>query len=82
MTPCLVQVTFIVVSRSHGTRLFPHPGDPNSSDQSVGGRSGNVVPGTVVDQLITALAKFEFFLNSHAGIQVAKGNLLHTHKHL
>lgn len=69
-----MQVTFVVVSKSHGTRLFPHPQDPHSSDAYVGGRSGNVVPGTVVDTHITAPLKFEFFLNSHAGIQVCLHN--------
>jgi eukaryotic translation initiation factor 2C len=63
------KVTFVVVSKSHGTRLFPHHEDPQSSDASVGGKSGNVVPGTVVDTHITAPLKYEFFLNSHAGIQ-------------
>lgn len=65
-----LQLTFVVVSKSHGTRLLPHPKDPNSSDTSFGGKSGNVVPGTAVDTLITAPLKYEFFLNSHAGIQV------------
>jgi hypothetical protein len=59
-------VTFVVVSKSHGTRLFPDPADISSSD----GRTGNTKPGTVVDTVITAPLKYEFFLNSHAGIQV------------
>jgi eukaryotic translation initiation factor 2C len=62
----LLQVTFVVVSKSHGTRLFPDPSDANSSD----GRTGNTKPGTVVDTGITVPLKYEFFLNSHAGIQV------------
>lgn len=66
MIAASAQITFVVVSKSHGTRLFPSPGDPSSSD----GRTGNVVPGTVVDTIITAPLKYEFFLNSHAGIQV------------
>lgn len=42
------RVTYIVASRAHGTRLLPHEADPASNDASVGGRSGNVPPGTVV----------------------------------
>uniref|UniRef100_A0A383WDW5 Piwi domain-containing protein n=1 Tax=Tetradesmus obliquus TaxID=3088 RepID=A0A383WDW5_TETOB len=59
------KVTYVVVSKSHGTRLFPDPSDDNGSD----GRTGNTRPGTVVDSGITAPLKYEFFLNSHAGIQ-------------
>jgi eukaryotic translation initiation factor 2C len=56
----------VVVSKSHGTRLFPDPSDPSSND----GRTGNIKPGTVVDTVITAPLKYEYFLSSHAGIQV------------
>jgi eukaryotic translation initiation factor 2C len=35
-----------------------------------GDRLGNVMPGTVVDKGITGPTEFDFFLNSHAGLQV------------
>jgi hypothetical protein len=38
-----------------------------SSDQAVGGRSGNVRPGVVVDTGICHPKLFDFYLNSHAG---------------
>lgn len=63
MLACLLppQLTYLVVSRSHGTRLFP-------VDEADSLR-GNVMPGTVVDTQLVAPLKFEFFLNPHAGIQ-------------
>ena len=36
------------------------------------GRSKNIPPGTVVDTVITHPREFDFFLCSHAGIQVIK----------
>ena len=36
------------------------------------GRSRNIPPGTVVDTVITHPREFDFFLCSHAGIQVIK----------
>jgi eukaryotic translation initiation factor 2C len=52
----------VAVSRHHATRLFP--GDRDNQD-----RSGNVLPGTVVDTGITHPSQFDFYLNSHAGLQ-------------
>ncbi len=37
---------------------------------AVAGRRGNVLPGTVVDGGIVANTGFDFWLNSHAGLQV------------
>lgn len=54
-------VVFIVVQKSHGTRIFPIG--------ESGDRSGNVLPGTAVDRGICSEVEFDFFLNSHAGIQ-------------
>ena len=56
-------MTFLVVSRNHGTRLFPV-----TERDSL---KGNVQPGTVVDTQLVAPLRYEFFLNSHAGIQVS-----------
>ncbi|EFJ46144.1 Argonaute-like protein [Volvox carteri f. nagariensis] len=55
-------ITFIVVQKRHNTRLLP--ADGAASDQK-----GNVLPGTVVDKGIVAPDGFDFYLNSHAGLQ-------------
>ncbi|KAI5437839.1 argonaute 5, partial [Lathyrus oleraceus] len=59
----LPKVTFVVVQKRHHTRLFPV--NPKETD-----RSGNIMPGTVVDTSICHPREFDFYLNSHAGIQV------------
>ncbi|KAL5582915.1 hypothetical protein UlMin_015357 [Ulmus minor] len=69
------RVTFIVVQKRHHTRLFPEDhGNRNSTD-----RSGNIQPGTVVDTQICHPSEFDFYLNSHAGIQ---GTSRPTHYHV
>ncbi|BFG28423.1 hypothetical protein CerSpe_146970 [Prunus speciosa] len=55
-------VTFVVVQKRHRTRLFP-------VDHSRRDKSGNIQPGTVVDTKICHPTEFDFFLNSHAGVQ-------------
>lgn len=57
-------ITFIVVQKRHHTRLFC----ADRQDQT--GKSGNIPPGTTVDVGITHPTEFDFFLCSHAGIQV------------
>ncbi|XP_078436610.1 protein argonaute MEL1-like [Wolffia australiana] len=66
------RVTFIVVQKRHHTRLFPV--DSKDAD-----RSGNVLPGTVVDTGICHPTQFDFYLCSHAGIQ---GTSRPTHYHV
>ncbi|KAL4195795.1 hypothetical protein AMTRI_Chr04g242840 [Amborella trichopoda] len=61
----LPPVTFIVCQKRHRTRLFAN----NHNNQSSVDRSGNVLPGTVVDTKICHPTEFDFFLCSHAGIQ-------------
>ncbi|GBF95153.1 hypothetical protein Rsub_07737 [Raphidocelis subcapitata] len=56
------RITFVVVQKRHATRLFP-------SDRSGEDRSGNTLPGTVIDAGICSAAGFDFYLNSHAGLQ-------------
>ncbi|KAF9684816.1 hypothetical protein SADUNF_Sadunf04G0158000 [Salix dunnii] len=68
-------VTFVVVQKRHHTRFFPY--DHNKRDQT--DRSGNIQPGTVVDTKICHPTEFDFFLNSHAGIQ---GTSRPTHYHV
>ncbi|XP_022853100.1 protein argonaute MEL1-like [Olea europaea var. sylvestris] len=71
----LPPITFVVVQKRHHTRLFPaNHGDRNATD-----RSGNILPGTVVDTKICHPSEFDFFLCSHAGIQ---GTSRPTHYHV
>ncbi|KAF3336490.1 protein argonaute 1A-like isoform X1 [Carex littledalei] len=65
-------ITFIVVQKRHHTRLFPM--DHRNTD-----RSGNILPGTVVDTQICHPTEFDFYLCSHAGI---KGTSRPTHYHV
>ncbi|KAK2987672.1 hypothetical protein RJ640_027924 [Escallonia rubra] len=58
-------VTFVVVQKRHHTRLFAN----NHSDRNSVDRSGNILPGTVVDSKICHPTEFDFYLCSHAGIQ-------------
>ncbi|KAL6192212.1 hypothetical protein ACLB2K_038597 [Fragaria x ananassa] len=58
-------VTFIIVQKRHHTRLFAN----NHRDRSSVDKSGNILPGTVVDTKICHPTEFDFYLCSHAGIQ-------------
>ncbi|XP_047310197.1 protein argonaute 1-like [Impatiens glandulifera] len=58
-------VTFVVVQKRHHTRLFAN----NHRDRNTIDRSGNILPGTVVDSKICHPTEFDFYLCSHAGIQ-------------
>lgn len=57
-------ITFIVVQKRHHTRLFC------ADKREQIGRSGNIPAGTTVDVGITHPTEFDFYLCSHAGIQV------------
>ncbi|CAN6287232.1 unnamed protein product [Urochloa humidicola] len=61
----LPKITFVVVQKRHHTRLFPE--NHRSRDQT--DRSGNILPGTVVDTMICHPSEFDFYLCSHSGIQ-------------
>ncbi|CAN6298259.1 unnamed protein product [Urochloa humidicola] len=61
----LPTVTFVVVQKRHHTRLFPE--NHRFRDQT--DRSGNILPGTVVDTMICHPSEFDFYLCSHSGIQ-------------
>ncbi|CAL5072794.1 unnamed protein product [Urochloa decumbens] len=65
-------ITFIIVQKRHHTRLFPN-------DRRLTDRSGNILPGTVVDRNICHPTEFDFFLCSHAGI---KGTSRPAHYHV
>ncbi|GAV70787.1 PAZ domain-containing protein/Piwi domain-containing protein/DUF1785 domain-containing protein/Gly-rich_Ago1 domain-containing protein [Cephalotus follicularis] len=58
-------VTFVVVQKRHHTRLFAN----NHHDRNAVDKSGNILPGTVVDSKICHPTEFDFYLCSHAGIQ-------------
>ncbi|AQK79220.1 hypothetical protein ZEAMMB73_Zm00001d035554 [Zea mays] len=63
----LPPLTFVVVQKRHHTRLFPEVhGRHDMTD-----KSGNILPGTVVDQKICHPTEFDFYLCSHVGIQEA-----------
>ncbi|KAL9247582.1 hypothetical protein vseg_021000 [Gypsophila vaccaria] len=68
----LPPVTFVVVQKRHHTRLF-------AADTSLTDKSGNIMPGTVVDTKICHPSEFDFYLCSHAGIQ---GTSRPTHYHV
>ncbi|KAK6235106.1 hypothetical protein SCA6_010443 [Theobroma cacao] len=65
-------VTFVVVQKRHHTRLFP-------IENALTDKSGNILAGTVVDTTICHPTEFDFYLNSHAGIQ---GTSKPTHYHV
>jgi len=58
----LPTISFIVVQKRHHTRFYPT--DEKSLD-----KSGNINAGLVVDTGITCPYEYDFFLQSHAGIQ-------------
>lgn len=55
------KLTFVVVQKRHHARFFP-------MKREDGDRSGNCLPGTVVDTGITHPFEFDFYLQSHAGL--------------
>ncbi|CAG8654357.1 5692_t:CDS:10, partial [Ambispora leptoticha] len=55
-------ITFVVVQRRHHVRFFPM--EKKDSD-----RSGNCLPGTTIDDNITHPFEFDFYLQSHPGLQ-------------
>ncbi|RZC53610.1 hypothetical protein C5167_012456 [Papaver somniferum] len=59
------RVTFVIVQKRHHTRLYAN----NHKDRSSTDKSGNILPGTVVDSKICHPTEFDFYLCSHAGIQ-------------
>ncbi|KAF9181636.1 Eukaryotic translation initiation factor 2C [Haplosporangium sp. Z 11] len=54
--------TFCIVKKRHHARFFPM--GQNDAD-----RSGNCFSGTVVDSVITHPTEFDFYLQSHGGLQ-------------
>lgn len=60
------EITFLVVQKRHHIRLFPTR--PENSDDS--NKNYNVQAGTIVDSHITHPTNIDFYLVSHASIQV------------
>ncbi|KIY67428.1 argonaute-like protein [Cylindrobasidium torrendii FP15055 ss-10] len=56
------KLSIIVCGKRHHTRFFP--ADEQGSDQK-----GNSKPGMVVDRGVTSVYQYDFFLQSHAGLQ-------------
>lgn len=56
------KITYVAVQKRHHARFFPIKTD--SAD-----KSGNVLPGTVVESEITHPSQFDFYLCSHPGLQ-------------
>jgi eukaryotic translation initiation factor 2C len=57
------KATLLVVQKRQRTPFFPSPEDADGKDK-------NVPPGTVVDPAITRPSEVDFYLVSHACIQV------------
>ncbi|CAO3703942.1 unnamed protein product [Rhizopus stolonifer] len=65
-------ITFVVAQKRHHARFFP-------VEQRDADRTGNCMPGTVVDTNIVHPFEFDFYLQSHAGLQ---GTSRPTHYHV
>ncbi|KAJ3073654.1 argonaute 1 [Podochytrium sp. JEL0797] len=65
-------ITYVVVQKRHHARFFPIRKEDSD-------RSGNVLPGTVVETGITHPSEFDFYLCSHPGLQ---GTSKPTHYHV
>jgi len=59
-----IEITCLVVQKRHHVRLFPS--NPRETDD----RNNNVKAGTIVDTSITHPDHIDFYLVSHASIQV------------
>ncbi|KAI6131304.1 Piwi-domain-containing protein [Pisolithus thermaeus] len=68
-------LTLVVCGKRHHVRLFPAQ-DQTSNKTGVKDRSGNTLAGTVVDNTITSVFYFDFYLQAHAAIQ---GHVRGTH---
>ncbi|OMH79774.1 Protein argonaute 18 [Zancudomyces culisetae] len=65
------KITFVIVAKRHHTRLFP-------ANNEAAERTGNCLPGTVVDTTIVHPHRFDFYLQSHSGLQGTAKPLLYT----
>jgi len=56
------KLTIVICGKRHHTRFYP-------MEEKNGDNNGNPRPGTVVDQGVTAVYHFDFFLQAHGGLQ-------------
>ncbi|PHU29848.1 Protein argonaute 7 [Capsicum chinense] len=70
-------ITFVVVQKRHHTRLFPCELDQSAIKGTF--VNENILPGTVVDTVITHPSEFDFYLCSHWGV---KGTSRPIHYHV
>ncbi|KAJ4984158.1 eukaryotic translation initiation factor 2C 3 [Stagonosporopsis vannaccii] len=57
------KISIVVVGKRHHTRFYP------TKIEDTDGRTGNPMPGTVVDRGVTGEKLFDFFLLAHQGLQ-------------
>ncbi|KZM25741.1 nucleic acid binding [Ascochyta rabiei] len=57
------KISIVVVGKRHHTRFYP------TQETDTDGRTGNPMPGTVVDRGVTGEKLFDFFLLAHQGLQ-------------
>ncbi|TPX39954.1 hypothetical protein SeMB42_g06174 [Synchytrium endobioticum] len=65
-------ITFVAVQKRHHARFFP-------VQREDADRSGNILPGTVIESGVTHPSEFDFYLCSHPGLQ---GTSKPTHYHV
>ncbi|EIW78043.1 Piwi-domain-containing protein [Coniophora puteana RWD-64-598 SS2] len=63
------KLTIIVCGKRHHARFYP-------TDSRHADKNGNTQPGTIVDQGVTTVYDFDFYLQAHAGLQ---GTVKPTH---
>ncbi|KAF1352670.1 Piwi-domain-containing protein [Lizonia empirigonia] len=57
------KISIIIVGKRHHTRFYP------THENDTDGKTGNPMPGTVVDRGVTGEKLFDFFLLAHQGLQ-------------
>lgn len=60
------KITYIIVTKRHHARFF---GSDRTDARNDLDRNGNVIAGTVVDSGVTSKNLWDFYMNTHAGIQ-------------
>ncbi|KAI9203830.1 Piwi domain-containing protein [Polychytrium aggregatum] len=65
-------ITYVIVQKRHHARFFPIRKEDSD-------KSGNVLPGTIIETGVTHPSEFDFYLCSHPGLQ---GTSKPTHYHV
>lgn len=73
------EITFIIVQKRNKVKLFPQAAKQANPHDTPWDRSGNCLPGTIVDSHVTSPDENDFFLLSHAAL---KGMSCPTHYHV